>query len=153
MNKKVFIFSVLLTMILAACAPAQPASDLAESAVMEQQSDGMVEEPMTDAAAEEGSQQESGPAMEEKAAEVSFSADVWPIIEKYALNAHGGKGGVFLENYDDILLQVVPGDPESSMLYKVLIGDGAPLMPPGNPLPDQMIQTIFDWIAQGAQNN
>lgn len=29
--------------------------------------------------------------------EVSFSLDVWPILENYALAAHRGKGGVFLE--------------------------------------------------------
>jgi hypothetical protein len=87
------------------------------------------------------------------AATVSFSMDVWPILEKYALAAHGGKGGVFLESYDDILKYVTPGDPENSMLYKALIGDGMKRMPPDAPLPDEMIQTIYDWIKQGALNN
>ena len=84
---------------------------------------------------------------------VSFSQDVWPIIEQYALAAHGGKGGVFLESYNDIMDYVVPGDPENSMLYKSLIGDGMQRMPPDAPLPDEMIRTIYDWIAQGALNN
>ncbi|MDO9545363.1 MAG: c-type cytochrome domain-containing protein [Pelolinea sp.] len=85
--------------------------------------------------------------------EVSFSQDVWPILEKYAVTAHGGKGGVFLESYSDILGNVVPGDPETSLLYKALIGDGMQQMPPGNPLPDEMIQMIYDWIKQGAKEN
>lgn len=84
---------------------------------------------------------------------VSFSKDVWPILEKYAVSAHGGKGGVYLENYDQIMKYVTPGDPENSMLYKVLIGDGVPQMPPDGKLPDKLIQTIYDWIKQGALNN
>ena len=88
------------------------------------------------------------------AAEVSFSGDIWPIIDQYALNAHGGKGGVFLESYEDILEQVVPGDPEGSRLYQVLTAtNGAPQMPPSGPLPDEMIQLFYDWISQGAPNN
>jgi hypothetical protein len=154
MNKKIIIISVLLTMVLAACAPAQPAVEVEEPAVMEEQPKVAAEDTASEeASADEAAEQEAEPAMAESAAEVSFSADVWPIIEEYALDAHGGNGGVFLENYDDIVAQVVPGDPENSRLYKVLIADGAPQMPPGNPLPDELIQTIYDWIVQGAQNN
>ena len=154
MNRKIFIISVLLTMVIAACAPAPAVNDAAEPVVVEENTEVVAEDASSeDAAVVEDAEQEANSAMEEVDAEVSFSADVWPIIEKYALNAHGGKGGIFLENYDDIVAQVVPGDPESSMLYKVLIADGAPQMPPGNPLPEELIQTIYDWIAQGAQNN
>jgi Planctomycete cytochrome C. len=99
------------------------------------------------------SEPEAAAAPSDTAAAVSFSMDVWPILEKYALAAHGGKGGVFLESYDDILKYVTPGDPENSMLYKALIGDGMKRMPPDAPLPDEMIQTIYDWIKQGALNN
>jgi hypothetical protein len=74
--------------------------------------------------------------------EVSFSEDVWPILEKYALTAHGGKGGVFLESYADIMSYVEPGNPEGSLLYRALVGDGMQKMPPGNPLPDELVQTI-----------
>jgi len=87
------------------------------------------------------------------AAEISFSKDVWPIIQKYALAAHGGKGGVFLESYNDILKYIVAGKPEESMLYKALIGDGVKRMPPDAPLPDDLIKTIYTWILQGAKNN
>ena len=85
--------------------------------------------------------------------EVSFSLDVWPILENYALAAHGGKGGVFLESYADIMNYVEPENPEGSLLYRALIGEGMKQMPPGNPLPDEMIQTIYDWINQGAKEN
>jgi hypothetical protein len=85
--------------------------------------------------------------------EVSFSEDVWPILEKYALTAHGGKGGVFLESYADIMNYVEPGNLEGSLLYRALIGDGMQKMPLGNPLPDELVQTIHNWIEQGAKEN
>ena len=159
MKKKIFIISIVMAVLIASCAPAQTAEEVSEPAVMEEDMESS-EAPAEEMEAEEeevGTEEEAAPAEEsdssEMAAEVSFSADVWPIIQEYALDAHGGKGGVFLENYDDISAQVVPGDPENSMLYKVLIGDGAPQMPPGNPLPEELIQTIYDWIDQGAKNN
>lgn len=156
MKKNILIMGVVLTMVLAACSPAQPAVDVAESEVMEEVAEPAMEEASVEEAAPAADSEEAAAASEDSmgsATEVSFSADVWPIIEQYALNAHGGKGGIFLENYDDIVKQVVPGDPESSMLYKVLIADGAPQMPPSGPLPDELIQMIYDWIDQGAKNN
>ena len=164
MKSKFALVFIIAVLALAACAPAAPAEEavmeedaMAEEAmekeVMEEDAmaeDSMEDEAMEDEAMEEEAMTEEHDAM---AGEVSFSADVWPIIEKYALDAHGGKGGVFLESYDDILETVVPGDPENSLLYKALIADGVPQMPPSGPLPDEMIQTIYDWIAQGAKNN
>ncbi|MGV8026569.1 MAG: hypothetical protein AB2L18_08435 [Anaerolineaceae bacterium] len=88
-------------------------------------------------------------------AEVSFSKDIWPVIQQFALPAHSteGKGGIFLESYDDIMKYVIPGDPASSVLYQYLIGDGVPVMPPTGKLPDATIQLFYDWITQGAKNN
>ncbi len=162
MKKKVLIIGVVLMLVLAACAPAQPEVEVAEPAVVEESMDSEMEESdseseamqaESDDAPADDAEAEDAEAEMEATSEVSFSADVWPIIEEYALDAHGGKGGIFLENYDDIVAQVEPGNPENSMLYKVLIGDGAPQMPPGNPLPEETIQVIYDWIAQGAKNN
>jgi uncharacterized membrane protein len=47
---------------------------------------------------------------------------------------------------------VVAGDPEGSLLYKSLTGDGAVLMPFGatDPLPDETLTCVYDWIANGA---
>ncbi len=151
----VFIIAVLA---LAACAPAAPVEEAmmeepAAEEAMEKDSmeaDAMAEDSMEEEAMEEDAMTEDHDSME---SEVSFSTDVWPILEEYAVDAHGGKGGIFLESYDDILETVVPGDPENSLLYKALIADGAPQMPPSGPLPDEMIQTIYNWIAQGAKNN
>lgn len=152
MKKQTIIIGVILTILISACAPAEPVSEVAEPQVMEEQAEEVMESSESEVMEESDTEEEAMEA-DSETAEVSFSADVWPIIEQYALNAHGGKGGIFLESYDDIVAQVVPGDPENSMLYKVLIGDGAPQMPPGNPLPEELIQTIYDWIDQGAKNN
>ncbi len=92
------------------------------------------------------------PAMVE---EVSFSNDIYPILEKYAYPAHStiGRGGIFLETYEDIMQHVVPGNPEESELYQRLTGDGVPVMPPTGKLPDEIIQLFYNWIQQGAKNN
>jgi hypothetical protein len=85
--------------------------------------------------------------------EVSFSKDIWPVLEKFAVKAHGVKGGVSLESYDDVSKYVVAGDPKQSVLYQELTGNGMPLMPPNNPLPSETVQLFYDWIKQGAKNN
>jgi len=139
MKNRFFMVMVAVALVIAACstAPSTTETTPTQSTVNETVSVGQTEP--TSAAVSQ--------------TEVSFNKDVWPIIEQYALAAHGGKGGVFLESYDDIMKYVTPGDPENSMLYKELIGDGVELMPPSAPLPDELIQTIYDWIKQGAKNN
>jgi hypothetical protein len=51
---------------------------------------------------------------------------------------------------------VVPGDPEASEFWLVLVGrsDQTPIMPLGSqPLPADVIQPIADWITNGAPLN
>lgn len=145
MKLKVLLIALISVMVLAACAPA---------AVEE----GIVEAPQEPAAPEAVAPltEEATPAVEpemQSGEEVSFSQDIWPVIEEFALAAHGGRGGVFLESYEDIMNYVVPGEPENSRLYKALTGDGEKQMPPSGRLPDATIQLFYNWIAQGAPNN
>ena len=133
-------------LLLAACAPAAvtdtvPATVDSAMSADKQPTSGSVNTPVAVASADTASH------------EVSFINDIWPVIEKYALSAHGGKGGVFLENYNDIMKYVVPGSPEQSELYKRLTADGVSIMPPSGPLPNETIQLFYDWIAQGAKDN
>jgi hypothetical protein len=95
----------------------------------------------------------TAPSQATNTSEVSFSKDIWPVLEKFALKAHGGKGGVFLESYSDVIKYVIPGNPDQSELYQELAGKGMPQMPPNNPLPSKTIQLFYDWIKQGAKNN
>ncbi len=145
MKYRLFLLTIISALLIAACTPnvssvVEPAAEVIEIEVEE-------------TALEEIEPAQDSPSMESDIVEVSFSQDVWPILEKYALAAHGGNGGVFLESYSDILNYVEPGNPEGSLLYRALIGDGMEQMPPGNPLPDELIQIIHDWIEQGAKEN
>jgi hypothetical protein len=85
--------------------------------------------------------------------EVSFSKDILPIFQQYSDAHHGSDSVLPLVNYDGVMLDVVPGQPEQSKLYLRLIGQGGPMMPPGNPLPEKLITLIYNWIKQGAKNN
>jgi len=144
MKTKFFSLLVLTGLFLAACAPAAVKQAEPAPAVVVEAAPTTVPVPAATKA----------PAAEAIPAQVSYSKDIWPVIEKYALSAHGGKGGIFLESYSDIVKYVVAGNPEESMLYNSLIGaKGVPLMPPGNPLPSATIQLFYDWIKQGAKNN
>ena len=148
MKTKIYTLLIVTGLLLAACAPVSVIE--AEPVVTEQATEAVAAaEPtaeMVPAATE-------APTEEVMAAEVSYSKDIWPVIESFALKAHGGKGGVFLESYDDIMVYVVPGDPKASMLYKRLTADGVAQMPPSGPLPAETIQLFYDWILQGAKNN
>ncbi len=103
-----------------------------------------------------------------KYAAVSYEKDVKPIINKHCVECHlnGGKGfvasGFLLESYDSLMKGtkfgpvIVPGDPLSSSLYRLVAGevDKSIQMPHGkDPLSDQEIATIERWIEQGAKNN
>jgi hypothetical protein len=146
-NKLIFVL-IAGVLVLGACAPAAVPEVTAPEVVEE----AMVEEP----AAEDSAMEEAAPIAEVPAGdEVSFSADLVPILEQWAYPAHStqGRGGIFLATYDDIMQYVIPGNPEESMLYRRLIGDGVPVMPPSGKLPDETIQLFYDWILQGAKNN
>lgn len=106
---------------------------------------------MEEPAAEEGMASDNSQPNEMMTEEVSFSQDIWPVIEEEALDAHGGSGGVFLESYDDIMKYIVPGNPGESMLYMALTGEGHKLMPPDGPLLDETIQLFYDWIVLRVQ--
>ncbi|MBE0648164.1 MAG: hypothetical protein IH596_10300 [Bacteroidales bacterium] len=63
------------------------------------------------------------------------------------------KAGLFLGNYESIISQVTPFDPQESDLYKVLFSNSERRMPPGTPLNMNQKSIIYWWIAQGAYNN
>jgi len=109
--------------------------------------------------------------------EISYSKDVKPIINTSCLECHDGKGegseesGLILNTYDDLMRGtkfgqvVVPGDSESSTLFRLIAHKADPKihMPPHTkdtlaskimtPLNDRQIDIIKTWIDQGAKNN
>lgn len=97
-------------------------------------------------------------------APVSFKADVQPILTGNCVSCHGsGKvAGLSLQNYADVLAGgkdgavVKPGDADGSLLVQKVKGTqtiGARMPRGGPPLPDDQIQTIATWVAQGAKDN
>ncbi len=97
----------------------------------------------------------------------TFNSIFQTVIRPDCLRCHkpGGRGeDVPLTSYQDLLkpLQgdplIVPGDPENSLFYWVLLPQaGRKRMPPqrgGNaPVADEKIQVIREWILQGAPEN
>ena len=109
--------------------------------------------------------------------QVSFSADVKPILDNYCIQCHSGSGegqsasGFAVDDYGSLMQGtkfgqvVVPGSAMSSSLYLVVTEKVDPKihMPPhhdeslaegrGFALSRTHIETIETWIDQGAKNN
>ena len=108
--------------------------------------------------------------------QVSFSADVKPILDNYCVSCHTSAGegqlasGLAVDDYDSLMRGtkfgqvVVPGSAMSSSLYLVVTekADSKIHMPPhhdealaegrGFMLSRTNIETIGTWIDQGAKN-
>jgi hypothetical protein len=103
-----------------------------------------------------------------KAPTVSFANDVMPVLKQNCSECHlaGGKGteksGFAVDSYDSVMSgtrlgpMVVPGDPLSSNLYRMVAGevDKSIRMPHQKAAlsPDQ-VAVIQTWIAEGALDN
>jgi hypothetical protein len=100
--------------------------------------------------------------------EVSFSADVQPILGKYCLECHvpGGPGfdasGFDMSSYESLMKGgkygpfVIPGDPFTSTLNMLVEGRAHPSirMPHGREkLTDAEIEILKVWVQEGAKNN
>ncbi len=98
---------------------------------------------------------------------VSFSDDIEPILNANSCRnpgCHGGgsaSGGLSLTSYTSIIAggvhgnTVVPGDSESSnLVLKLKSPPFGSRMPLGRaPLSNETVQTIADWIDEGAEDN
>ena len=92
------------------------------------------------------------------AAPQGLAQDAYTIFEQNCFSCHasGGFAAAFLliEEHSELIKEngpVVPGDPDASRLYKRLLGEEGALMPFGGPpLPDAEIETIKNWILDGA---
>lgn len=100
--------------------------------------------------------------------EVSFKADVQPILAKHCLECHtsGGAGteksGLLMSSYEDLMKGtrfgaiVKPGDALTSTLIMLVEGRADPSirMPhQKEPLPKDQIALLRSWVEQGAKNN
>src|ERR1700688_4471048 len=94
------------------------------------------------------------------AEKISFSHDVAPILSAKCIQCHGQVS--LMSNLDlrgrEAALKggqhgpvIVPGDADSSHLYRHLTGRELPQMPLGGHLTDAEIATIKNWIDSGAE--
>lgn len=99
---------------------------------------------------------------------VSFNLDVLPILNSRCSECHapGGDGyeksGYDLTTYEGVMAgtkygpMVIPGDPMSSNLVRLVAGKAAPeLRMPHNqrPLLDPQVKILSDWVKEGAKDN
>jgi len=84
---------------------------------------------------------------------VTFAADILPIIENYCKGCHSGSnpsGGIGLENYDQIAAAGLNG----KLYGSVSFASGYVPMPyEGDMLPECYIAMIKIWVEAGAPNN
>ncbi len=107
----------------------------------------------------------------QKEQNVSYKAQVQPILNAHCVSCHGGerpKGKIDLTSYANLMTTrakvsgkqplVVPGSPTESRLYVLCATSQAHFrMPPDTskitPLPAEELKTLMRWISQGAQEN
>jgi len=86
---------------------------------------------------------------------VSYAKDVQPILQANCYNCHNAmkkKANVDLKSsFAGVAKIVKPENPDESRLFKCLTGNGAKLMPPKRPLPEESIAKIKSWIEAGAK--
>jgi hypothetical protein len=100
--------------------------------------------------------------------EISYKADVQPIIKHYCMECHveGGAGyeksGLLMSSYESLMKGtrfgaiVKPGDNLSSVMIMLIEGraDASIAMPHNKtPLPKDKIDLLRKWVEQGAKNN
>ena len=92
-------------------------------------------------------------------AKPTFSGNIEPIFQAQCTICHSGTnatGGLDLTSYASAAkLHIwIPGNPQASLLYGKITGAIPPQMPLDSPpLPPGTIQTIANWIKEGAPNN
>jgi cytochrome c/WD40 domain-containing protein/anaphase-promoting complex subunit 4 len=93
-------------------------------------------------------------------AKVQFSKQILPLLNQECMSCHKGSaagGGYSLESAQKLFAggrhgkAVVPGKSAQSTLVKYLTGELKPQMPPGKPLPLDVVALVRRWIDEGAK--
>lgn len=104
---------------------------------------------------------------QEKKVKVSFKKDIMPVFIKKCMGCHNtedeGPSGLYLDDYKELMKGdskhgpvIKSGNAEESILIMKVKGTAkfGKQMPRGkNPLDDETIEMISNWIDQGAKNN
>tara|TARA_B100000214_G_scaffold28442_1_gene18532 strand:- start:1157 stop:1792 length:636 start_codon:yes stop_codon:yes gene_type:complete len=94
--------------------------------------------------------------------QVSYTNQIQPIFNANCTSCHVGGGAATLDltSYNGVMsggvsgLSIISGDNENSLLYiRIILPEGeAGSMPPNDPLSQEEINLIGDWINEGANN-
>ena len=82
---------------------------------------------------------------------VTYSATIWPVIQKYCAGCHSGatpSGGILLNSYSAVQTVAANG-----RLINALIGAGVPKMPPSGSFSACRIRQFEIWVNNGFLNN
>jgi hypothetical protein len=98
-----------------------------------------------------------------KANKITYQDHILPILREKCLSCHDGdkvKGGLDATTYRSLMeggssgVVVKPGDPDGSRLFQLVARTKEPFMPPmADKLPQAYLDTIRQWIVQGALEN
>jgi len=159
-----FSLAAFLLLSLTACggdtAPVAEPPVEKQSSTPEDMPDEEDEAPMEESTPEPEPTDEPQPEQPVDTAQVSYSADVQPILESRCFNCHGGdrvEGDFVVGTYADMLVGgesgpvVVPGDADASYLVELLLDQKMPKR--GPKLTPVQTETIITWINQGAKDN
>ncbi len=89
---------------------------------------------------------------------LTYDANIEPIFQESCTMCHGTLGGWDSSTYQKVMTTgdhgpvIIPGDVANSLLAQKIQGTAKTggIMPPSGKLPDEIIQTILQWIATGA---
>lgn len=93
-------------------------------------------------------------------ATISFAANVMPILEAKCIKCHGvetTKEGLNLLTYDNLMSGsfngpvLIPGNADESLMVLLIVRGKMPNR--GTKATPEELQTIIDWVDQGALNN
>ncbi len=82
---------------------------------------------------------------------LTYGRDIQPLFATNCASCHAAGGAAAkydLTTYQGVTALVVPGQPDSSKLYQMLV-EGK--MPPTGKLDSMSLAKVRDWIAQGAR--
>jgi WD40 repeat protein len=105
----------------------------------------------------------SARATDKKPAKITYEQHVMPLFREKCFSCHGPdrkSSGLRLDSYTSVKTggasgeAIKPGDPDNSLLYKLVTHQAEPHMPPKSPpLPKECLDLIQQWIAGGAPEN
>ena len=116
---------------------------------------------------EEVSKKSKADSPKTKRSAVSFKNDVFPLAKKYCLPCHSEEqmnpSELYMDSYDGIMAggkhgkPIVPGKAKESLMIQKLeetppFGDRMPLKAK-QPLSDEEMKILVDWINRGAKKN